>query len=120
MQLSEETAKRNRAITFAGLKGIGGNAVLVTLKIIIGLSANSIAIILDAVNNLTDILSSVLTIIGTKLAGKRADKEHPFGHGRIEYITTMVIAFIIFRRCFGLERIGRTNLTPQLVNLSGS
>ena len=50
MQLSEETAKRNRAITFAGLKGIGGNAVLVTLKIIIGLSANSIAIILDAVN----------------------------------------------------------------------
>lgn len=95
MQLSEETAKRNRAITFAGLKGIGGNAVLVTLKIIIGLSANSIAIILDAVNNLTDILSSVLTIIGTKLAGKRADKEHPFGHGRIEYITTMVIAFII-------------------------
>lgn len=120
MQLSEETAKRNRAITFAGLKGIGGNAVLVTLKIIIGLSANSIAIILDAVNNLTDILSSVLTIIGTKLAGKRADKEHPFGHGRIEYITTMVIAFIILSAGIlalkeSVERILHPSLSTFLV-----
>ena len=56
---------------------------------IVGLASNSIAIILDAVNNLTDVLSSVLTIVGTKLAAKGADKEHPFGHGRIEYMTTM-------------------------------
>ncbi len=62
---------------------------------IVGLASNSIAIILDAVNNLTDVLSSVLTIVGTKLAAKGADKEHPFGHGRIEYMTTMAIAFII-------------------------
>ena len=61
---------------------------------IVGLASNSIAIILDAVNNI-DVLSSVLTIVGTKLAAKGADKEHPFGHGRIEYMTTMAIAFII-------------------------
>lgn len=95
MQLNEEAAMRNKGITVASLKGIGSNMLLVIFKVIIGLSSHSIAIILDAVNNLTDILSSVLTVAGTRLAGKRADKEHPFGHGRIEYITTMAIAFII-------------------------
>ena len=82
-------------ITLASIKGIIGNVVLVIFKMIVGLASNSIAIILDAVNNLTDVLSSVLTIVGTKLAAKGADKEHPFGHGRIEYMTTMAIAFII-------------------------
>ena len=80
-------------ITLASIKGIIGNVVLVIFKMIVGLASNSIAIILDAVNNLTDVLSSVLTIVGTKLAAKGADKEHPFGHGRIEYMTTMAIAF---------------------------
>ena len=82
-------------ITLASIKGIIGNVVLVIFKMFVGLASNSIAIILDAVNNLTDVLSSVLTIVGTKLAAKDADKEHPFGHGRIEYMTTMAIAFII-------------------------
>ena len=95
MILQENSAERNRGITFASIKGIIGNVVLVIFKMIIGLASNSIAIILDAVNNLTDVLSSVLTIAGTKLAAKGADKEHPFGHGRIEYMTTMAIAFII-------------------------
>lgn len=95
MQFSKEAKQRERGITVASLKGIGGNTVLVIVKLIIGLASNSIAIILDAVNNLTDALSSVLTIAGTKLAGREADKEHPFGHGRIEYLTTMAIAFII-------------------------
>lgn len=95
MQLDEQAAARGRGVTSASLKGIGGNIILVIFKVIVGLSSNSIAVILDAVNNLTDVLSSVLTIAGTKLAGKKADKEHPFGHGRVEYITTMAIAFII-------------------------
>ena len=95
MILQENSAERNRGITLASIKGIIGNVVLVIFKMIIGLASNSIAIILDAVNNLTDVLSSVLTIVGTKLAAKGADKEHPFGHGRIEYMTTMAIAFII-------------------------
>ena len=92
MILQENSAARNRGITLASIKGIIGNVVLVIFKMIVGLASNSIAIILDAVNNLTDVLSSVLTIVGTKLAAKGADKEHPFGHGRIEYMTTMAIA----------------------------
>ena len=89
MILQDNGAARNRGITLASIKGIIGNVVLVIFKMIVGLASNSIAIILDAVNNLTDVLSSVLTIVGTKLAAKGADKEHPFGHGRIEYMTTM-------------------------------
>ena len=91
MILQENSAERNRGITLASIKGIIGNVVLVIFKMVIGLASNSIAIILDAVNNLTDVLSSVLTIVGTKLAAKGADKEHPFGHGRIEYMTTMLL-----------------------------
>ena len=68
MILQENGAARNRGITLASIKGIIGNVVLVIFKMIVGLASNSIAIILDAVNNLTDVLSSVLTIVGTKLA----------------------------------------------------
>lgn len=95
MILDEASENRSRQITIASIKGIIGNVILVIFKMIVGLASNSIAIILDAVNNLTDVLSSVLTIAGTKLAAKGGDKEHPFGHGRIEYLTTMAIAFII-------------------------
>lgn len=61
----------------------------------VGFMANSIAVMLDALNNLSDALSSVITIVGTKLAGKLPDKEHPYGYGRIEYITSVVIAVIV-------------------------
>ena len=61
-----------------------------------GLTANSIAVLLDAVNNLSDALSSVITVAGAKLAGRKPDKEHPFGHGRIEYLSAMIIAAIVF------------------------
>ena len=85
-----------RTILVTGSPGfIGANLVLVVFKMIVGLAANSIAVILDAVNNLSDALSSVITIIGTKLAGRRPDKKHPFGHGRIEYITSVIIAVIV-------------------------
>ena len=75
--------------------GIIGNSLLALFKVIIGMGANSIAILVDAVNNLSDALSSVITIIGTKLAGKDPDKDHPFGYGRIEYLSAMVISVII-------------------------
>ena len=61
----------------------------------VGFMANSIAVMLDALNNLSDALSSVITIVGTKLEGKLPDKEHPYGYGRIEYITSVVIAVIV-------------------------
>ena len=71
------------------------NIFLAGFKAFIGLASKSIAITMDAVNNLSDALSSIITIIGTKLAAKAPDKKHPLGHGRIEYISTMVIAVII-------------------------
>lgn len=86
---------RNYVIMQTGFIGIGTNLGLVALKAIVGLLANSISIILDAVNNLSDALSSLITIIGTKLANRAPDKKHPLGHGRIEYITAMIIAAII-------------------------
>lgn len=86
---------REKEIIKVSIYGIMMNILLVIFKASVGFITNSIAIILDAVNNLTDVISAVVTIVGTKLAGKRADKEHPFGHGRIEYIASVVIAIII-------------------------
>ena len=89
----EET--RQKQIIRTSLVGIGANVVLAAFKAIFGLLSNSIAIVLDAVNNLSDALSSIITIAGTKLAGRRADRNHPYGHGRIEYLTTIVIAALV-------------------------
>ncbi len=86
---------RNKKIVRTSLLGIGANLVLVVFKLIVGFAANSIAVILDAVNNLSDALSSLITIIGTRLAGRKPDKKHPFGHGRIEYLTGMLIAVLV-------------------------
>lgn len=86
---------REKTIVKTSVIGILTNVFLSTFKAIVGLISNSIAITLDAVNNLTDVFSSVVTIIGTKLAGKAPDKEHPYGHGRIEYLAAMIIAVII-------------------------
>ena len=86
---------RNKVIIRTSFLGIGMNIVLVIFKAIIGFIANSVAIILDAVNNLTDALSSVITIVGTKLSNKAPDKKHPYGHGRVEYFTSLIISGII-------------------------
>lgn len=86
---------RDRVIIRTSVIGIAVNVVLVLFKMAVGLLSNSIAIILDAVNNLSDALSSVITIIGTKLAGRAPDKRHPYGHGRIEYLTSVVISVIV-------------------------
>ncbi len=79
----------------SGIVGILANFFLFAVKLTTGLVINSIAFIGDAFNNLSDATSSLVTIIGFKLAGKPADKEHPFGHGRIEYIAGMIVAFLI-------------------------
>lgn len=86
---------RTKEIVKVSWRGIGVNIILVVFKAIVGLLANSIAVILDAVNNLSDALSSIITIIGTKIAGKAADKKHPYGHGRVEYVTSSIIAIIV-------------------------
>jgi len=87
--------KRERAIIRTSIIGIGTNVMLAVFKAIIGVISNSIAITLDAVNNISDALSSVITIIGTKLGAKQPDRKHPLGHGRIEYISSMVVAAIV-------------------------
>ena len=86
---------RNKKIIRVSIWGIVVNLILVVFKAAVGLIANSIAIVLDAINNLSDALSSTITIIGTKLSSKRPDKKHPYGHGRIEYFASVIIAIIV-------------------------
>lgn len=86
---------RNKKIVQTSILGIVLNVILVIFKMIIGWITGSIAIVLDAVNNLSDAMSSVITIVGTKLANKAPDKKHPYGYGRVEYLTSMIIAAIV-------------------------
>jgi len=87
---------REKKIIQTSLIGIVANVFLVVGKAIIGIIAHSVAIITDAINNLSDSLSSAITIIGTKLAGKKPDKKHPYGHGRVEYLVSLIIGVIVF------------------------
>ena len=86
---------RDKTIIRTSIIGILANVFLAAFKAAVGLTANSIAIVMDAVNNLSDAASSVITIVGTKLAGKEADRKHPFGYGRIEYLSAMVISMLV-------------------------
>ena len=86
---------REQKIVRTSLVGIAANMMLSAFKAIVGLATNSIAIILDAVNNLSDALSSVITIIGARVAAKKPDKKHPLGHGRAEYISATVVSAIV-------------------------
>lgn len=86
---------RAKKIIQTSIIGIIVNTLLVAFKMGVGLIAGSISIILDAVNNFSDALSSAITIIGTKLSGKKPDKKHPYGYGRIEYVTSAIIAVIV-------------------------
>ena len=86
---------RSKKIIQTSIIGIVTNLGLVVMKALVGFFANSISIIMDALNNLSDVLSSTITVIGTKLSQKKPDAKHPYGHGRIEYITSLVIGIII-------------------------
>lgn len=90
-----EQQKREKIIVQTSVIGIAVNLMLAAFKAVIGLLSNSIAVVLDAVNNLSDALSSIITIIGAKVAGKKPDKDHPLGHGRSEYLSALVVAGIV-------------------------
>lgn len=92
---SDSTVSREKIIVRTSVIGIIANVFLAAFKAVIGLLSNSIAIIMDAVNNISDAGSSLITIIGTKLAGREPDKKHPFGYGRVEYLSAMVISVIV-------------------------
>ena len=86
---------REKTIVKTSIISILSNIVLVVFKMFIGFLSNSMAIISDAINNLSDALSSIITIVGTKLAGKPADRNHPYGYGRIEYMTSLIVSSIV-------------------------
>ena len=86
---------REKIIVRTSAIGIVTNILLVIFKAGVGILSNSIAVVLDAVNNLSDAISSIVTIIGTKLANKKPTKKHPLGVGRIEYITALVVAALV-------------------------
>ena len=92
---NNEEISRERIIYKTGLIGIVTNILLAGFKAAVGIFSNSIAIVLDAVNNLSDVISSVVTILGVKIAKKSPDKKHPLGHGRIEYLSAMLVSAIV-------------------------
>ena len=89
-------ANREKTIVKTSVVGIVTNLILVAFKAFVGLVSGSIAVILDAVNNLSDALSSVVTIVGAKLGAKAPDKKHPLGYGRIEYLSALIVAALVF------------------------
>lgn len=111
---------RNKVIIRTSLIGIAANILLAGFKAIVGLSAHSIAIVLDAVNNFSDALSSVITIIGTRLANKMPDKQHPLGHGRAEYLTAMLVsALVLYAGMTSLVESVKKVINPETASYSG-
>lgn len=86
---------RQGVIVKTSLVGVGANVLLAAFKAAVGLGTHSIAVTLDAVNNLSDALSSVVTILGAKLGAKAPDQNHPLGYGRIEYLSSMLVAALV-------------------------
>ncbi len=93
--MEKDAVSREKTIVKTSIIGMIANIFLAGFKAVIGLMTNSIAIVLDAVNNISDAGSSLITIIGTKLASREPDKKHPFGYGRIEYLSAMIISVIV-------------------------
>ena len=91
----KEYMERSKKIIQVSVIGIAANLILAAFKAFVGMITGSIAVIMDAVNNLSDALSSIITSIGTRLAGKAPDKKHPYGYGQIEYVSSVTIAVII-------------------------
>lgn len=92
---SVQETTREKVVIRTSIIGILANIFLAAFKAVIGLTSNSIAIVMDAVNNISDAASSVITIIGMKLAEKEPDKKHPFGYGRVEYLSAMIISVLV-------------------------
>ena len=91
----EKKSVRKSYVVLGGVVGIFVNFLLFIIKLSVGIISSSIAVMADAFNNLSDAFSSIVTIIGIKLADKPADSEHPFGHGRIEYISALIVSFLV-------------------------
>ena len=106
---SEAPKGRAHQIIRTSWIGIIANVLLAGFKAAVGILASSVAIVMDAVNNLSDALSSVITIVGTKLSQRPADRKHPFGFGRIEYFSAIIIAVIVLSAGITDDRASRHN-----------
>lgn len=114
-----ELKKRERYGIVSGIVGILCNIILSVSKFFIGVISNSVSIMADGINNLSDASSNIVTILGTKLANKPVDAEHPFGHGRMEYISALIVAFLIFLMGFELGKSSIEKIiNPQEVTFS--
>ncbi|MBQ6540654.1 MAG: cation transporter [Oscillospiraceae bacterium] len=106
-------AEREKRIIRTGVIGILANILLAAFKLLFGILSRSIAITLDAVNNASDVLSSAVTVVGTKIAGRPADREHPMGHGRVEYISAQIVsAVILYAGIAALSEAVRKAISP--------
>ena len=111
---STRSADRDGLIIRTSLIGTAVNLALAGIKAAVGLAAHSIAVTLDAVNNLSDALSSVITILGTRLSAKLPDKKHPLGYGRVEYLSaTVVAALVLYAGLAALYESVRRILVPE-------
>lgn len=113
----DEIQVRTQYGTLASMVGIGCNMLLFAAKLFIGVLVNSISVMADAFNNLSDAASSIIGFIGVKMAEKPADDDHPFGHGRIEYIAAFIVAFLVIQVGFSLFKtsIGKV-FHPELMS----
>ena len=102
----QDVEVRTRYGSLAGMVGICCNLLLFTVKLLTGLLVNSISVMADAFNNLSDAASSIISIVGVKMAEKPADEEHPFGHGRMEYLAGLVVSMAILLMGFELGKSG--------------
>ena len=116
---NNETKTRESVIVRTSVIGVAANVLLAGFKAAVGLLSNSIAVVLDAINNLSDALSSIITIIGTRLAGRKPDKKHPLGYGRIEYLSAMIVAAIVlYAGITALVESVKKIITPETADYS--
>ncbi len=114
-----EATNRGKIIVRTSIIGIIANFVLVVFKATVGIVSNSIAVTLDAVNNLSDALSSIITIIGAKIAGRNPDRKHPLGHGRVEYLSAMIVAaLVLYAGITSIVESVKKIITPELADYS--
>ena len=113
----EKSAVRTSYGVLASMVGIVCNVFLFLVKFIVGLLLHSVSVTADAFNNLSDAASSIISFIGVKMAGKPADKEHPFGHGRIEYIAALIVSFLVLEVGFTFLKDSVSKIrTPETLN----
>ena len=114
-----KSLSRDQLIIRTSLIGILTNFFLAAFKAAVGILSHSIAVILDAVNNLSDALSSLITILGTKLAGRAPDRKHPLGHGRIEYLSALIVsAIVLYAGITSLVESVRKIISPEPADYS--